>query len=396
MEFEHVIGGLAEENREATSLLGGFMEIDLSALYAKTGGFIRGICHPHGFIRELKEAGINWVRMDVPYPFKDERLSDGYVRYREECRRYNADGVGVVAISPYPDAFVEAGIDASSPEGLRAVEETCWFLSRDFARMKVCWQASNELFIPHFREPLDEAQAVEFLAASIRGLKSGGPASAVGHNSVDREMTFPLEAVEEKSGSCDYIGLDLYDGTWSAGGPDTFMERIDELARRTGKPVILMEFGFSSMGAGSEDIWAEGIKWLADRGFKSAEDAVRRLDEVLRFMPPRCGERVRSCAESDKVSCLMSCMPHVLKTWPAPAPILHSEEGQAEFYGRLLPLLLKNPRLGGAVIYCMQDSESCFFCGERDCPCETAWGLLRTDGTPKPAYDAVRKSWKEI
>ncbi len=92
----------------------------------------------------------------------------------------------------------------------------------------------------------------------------------------------------------------------------------------------------------------------------------------------------------------MSCMPHVMKTWPAPAPLPHSEEGQEEFYRRLLPLLTKNPRLGGAVIYCMQDSESCFFCGEPDCPCEIAWGLLRTDGTPKPAYHAVRKIWKEI
>ena len=371
------------------------METDLQALYSKTGGFLRGICHPRGFLRELKEAGIGWVRIDTPYPYEGGALSDSYIRYREQCRRFHNEGIGVVTISPFPDAFVRAGVDVTTPEGLRAVEETCRFLGRDFAGMKVCWQAANEMYIPHFREPLDEAQAVEFLAASIRGLKSGDPAHAVGHNSVDRDMTFPLKAVEEKCGGCDYIGLDLYDGTWSEGGPDTFEERIDTLARLTGKPVILMEFGFSSMGEGSADIRADGMKWLAERGFGGAEDAIRRMDEVLRYMPPLCGERVLRCAEEDRASCLMSCIPHVLKKWPVPAPIPHTEEGQAEFYRKLLPRLLHNPRLGGAVIYCMQDSESCFFCGGRDCPCEIAWGLLRTDGTPKPAYGAVKDAWTD-
>ena len=173
------------------------MEIDLKPLFAKTGGFIRGICHPRGFIRELKDAGMEWVRIDTPYPFRDGALSESYFRYREECRRYNAVGVGVIAISPFADAFFEAGADVSDEKGLRFVEDTCRFLARDFAGMKVCWQAANEMYLPHFREPLDEKQAVNFLAASIRGLKSGNPGAAVGHNSVDRDMTFPLKAVEE-------------------------------------------------------------------------------------------------------------------------------------------------------------------------------------------------------
>ena len=368
------------------------MNVNLNSLYQKTGGFVKGICHPRGFVRELREAGIGWVRFDCPYPFEGGELSESYVSYREQCRRYNGDGIGVIAISPFASAFTKAGVDAASAEGLRTVGEVCRFIAEDFAGMKVCWQAANEMYIPHFREPLTEAQAADFLAASIRGLKSGDPSAAVGHNSVDRDMTFPLEAVEEKCGGSDYIGLDLYDGTWSAGGPDSFEERIDALAQRTGKPVILMEFGFSSMGAGSEDIGADALRWAAERGFSSLDDAVRRMDEFLGHFPPLCRERVLSCAEEDRVACLMSCFPHVLKTWPAPAPIPHTEEGQAEFYRNLLPRLRKNPNLGGAVIYCMQDSESCFFCGESDCPCEIAWGLLRTDGTPKPAYDAV-KQW---
>ena len=368
--------------------------MDTSLLFKKTGGFIKGICHPRGFTKQLKEAGIGWVRIDCPYPFNSSSaLTESYISYHKQCRAYNTDGIGVITISPFPSAFVEAGTDPSTPEGLREVERVCEFLAADFAGMKVCWQAANEMFLPHFREPLTEAQAVEFLAASIRGLKKGNPAAAVGHNSVDREMTFPLEAVEEKCGGTDYIGFDLYDGTWSKGGPASFEKRINALAERTGKPVILMEFGFSSMGEGSQNIETDALAWLSEKGFLSAEDALNRLDELLRFFPTDAQNRVLACAEEDRAACLFSCIPHVLKTWPAPAPIPHTEKGQATFYKEILPLLMKNPNLGGAVIYCMQDSDSCFFCGQDDCPLEIAWGLLHTDGSPKEAYYVVKDLW---
>lgn len=365
----------------------------MNALYQKTGGFIRGICHPGEHIQLLQEAGIQWVRMDTPFPLDGGRLSKAYTDYRTRCQELNRQGIGIITTSPFPDRFIDAGIDASSSEGLQKVEALCEFMARDFSNMKVCWQAANEQFMPHFRNPLNEAQAVNFLAASIRGLKKGNPAAAVGHNSVDRDMKFPLEQVAEACGDYDYIGLDLYDGTWSEGGPETYEAMIDQLYARLQKPVILMEFGFASSGAGCGNIYEAGYQWLAGLGFHSIEDALARTDELLQHMPGRCAQRVAACSPEDKLECLISCVPHAMKVWPAGAPIPHTEAGQAEFYDQLLPRLMKNPRLGGAVIYCMQDSPECFFCGQSDCPLETAWGLIRCDGTPKPAFDAVKRAF---
>lgn len=362
----------------------------MEKLYQKTGGFIKGICHPGEHISLLQEAGIRWVRMDTPYPYDGDDLSEAYREYCARCRSLSARGLGVISISPFPNAFFAAGIDLTAQEGLQKAEDLCEFIARDLSDIRICWQAANEQFIPHFRMPLNVEQSSDFLAASIRGLKKGNPRAAVGHNSVDREMQYPLERVEEKCGGSDYIGLDLYDGTWTEGGPESYLTAIDTLHARIQRPVILMEFGFASAGEGCGDIYAEGYKWLGEKGFHSVEDAIARLDELMPHMPPACEHVVNECAPEDRLQCLISFVPHAMKVWPASAPIPHTEAGQAEFYDDLLPRLMHNPHLGGAVIYCMQDSPICF-CGQKDCPLETAWGLLRCDGSKKPAFDVVKR-----
>ena len=80
-----------------------------------------------------------------------------------------------------------------------------------------------------------------------------------------------------------------------------------------------------------------------------------------------------------------------IKKWYTDCKIPHTDEGQAEFYRQLLPKLLEHPYVGGAVIYCLKDAKHCFFCDQSACPCETTWGILRTDETPKPAYDVIKQ-----
>ena len=69
--------------------------------------------------------------------------------------------------------------------------------------------------------------------------------------------------------------------------------------------------------------------------------------------------------------------PHILKMWFSEEVFPHDEDGQAKFYEALLPMLLENPYLAGAVIYCWKDSKKCFECGAEDCPCEIAWGIAQ-------------------
>mgnify|MGYP003317637775 CR=1 FL=1 len=33
-------------------------------------------------------------------------------------------------------------------------------------------------------------------------------------------------------------------------------------------------------------------------------------------------------------------------------------------------------------IYCYQDSDKCYVCGQADCPVETKWGLVDAQGNP--------------
>ena len=361
------------------------------ALYEKTGGFIKGICHPHEKYDLLRSAGLEWVRRDLPYPLNaDGTWSKDYLEYKEACRVYAAHGLRHVTVTPYPRHFLKYGVDIRTEEGLAQAEEICARVAADFAELGCCWQVTNEMHIRHFRAPLNETQAKNFLIACIKGIKRGDPRAAVGHNSTDEEWLPICREIEAAVGGCDYIGGDLYDGPWTHGGPDTFVPFIDHVYAEIGLPVILMEFGFASRGGMMADADAEVDAYLRARGFAGEQDMLARLDDFIATLSEPIRVHVERCVPEDRVACIRSDFPHIMKKWTANCPISHDEEGQAQFYRELLPQLLANPHLGGAVIYCLRDSKCCFFCDEADCPCETAWGLIRCDDTKKPAYDAVQ------
>ncbi len=360
-----------------------------TALYQKTGGFIQGVCHPRGNHTLLKKAGLNWVRVDVPYPFDEQgNITSRYQEFKKERQTDAQNGLSAILVTPYPKHFINHGIDVKTPEGLYEATRICAFLARDFADLPVCWQATNEMHIVHFRAPLNAQQAKDFIIACIHGLAQGNPAAAIGHNSVNHDWASLCAQIEEKA-PCDYIGLDCYDGTWSEGGIDSYREKVDLIYHTLHKPVILMEFGFASVG-GDEGIDRQEMEaHLRTLGFLGLADALSHPDQMLTALPSVYSEILRNAVPGDWEQCLISFFPHLLKKWPCAAEIPHTEEGQALFYRQILPMLQSHPAVGGAVIYCWQDSEKCFLCGQCDCPCETSWGLIRMDGTPKPAYEAV-------
>lgn len=363
----------------------------LDSLYAKTGGFIKGICHPNDNYELLKNAGLNWVRTDIPYPFdKDGNVSNGYKAYKERCLRFAENGIGYIIVTPYPDTFIEHGIDVTTEEGLKQAGEVCAFIAKDYAGIRTCWQITNEMHIRHFRAPLNEDQAEKFIIACMKGFKAGNPDLPVGHNSVDRSWLDRCINIEKEC-DCDFTGVDIYDGTWYDGGVDTYVPWIEELYETLKKPVIVMEFGFASVGGLVEDPKGERDAYVQKLGFKDYDDAIAHKDEFIKTFPEDIQKRLNFCVPEDQLGLIHVSMLHVLKKWMTDCTIPHTEEGQAQFYRELLPKLLNCECVAGAVLYCLRDSRECFFCGQDDCPCETAWGLVRLDGSIKPAYDAVKE-----
>lgn len=363
----------------------------LDNLYAKTGGFIKGICHPNENYDLIKDAGFGWVRFDVPYPFdKEGNLTEDYLEHKEMCVNFYKNGINCINITPYPTAFIRNGIDVSTPEGLEKAGDVCAYIANDYKSMKTCWQITNEMHIRHFRAPLNEIQAKDFLIACMKGFKRGNPEAIIGHNSVDKVWLDHCVEIDREC-NCDYIGVDLYDGTWSNGGPDTYIPFIENIYSYVKKPIIFMEFGFNSTGGIIKDIKEEVDAYAKSVGFKDFADGLANMDAFIETFPETIKNRILLCAPEDRQGCIEVSMLHISKKWPTDCKIPHTEEGQAEFYRQLLPKLLDHPYIGGAVIYCLKDARRCFYCGQSDCPCETTWGILRLDETPKPAYETIKE-----
>ncbi len=364
-----------------------------TSLYEKTGGFLKGICHPGTDYTALTDAGIRWVRRDAPYPFDtDGNLSADHLEFLEETRNYAKNGLRSVIVSPYPREFLRHGIDPRTEEGLGQVRDVCEFLAKEYRGLGVCWQATNEMFVIHFRAPLNIDESMEFLIASLQGLRKGDPDAALGHNTVSTGEGWDERGHDIlRRTDCDYLGFDLYNGTWGNGDTDTYIDRIEELYNLYKLPVILMEFGFASLGGNAHADFREGWDYLKNLGFDGMDDLRDRMDEFIETLPPRLKHTAVTCAPEDRLNAIIGMMPHLTKLWFAEMTIPHTEEGQAAFYAEILPKLLADERLAGAVVYCWRDSKTCFTCGADDCPCETAWGITRCDGSRKPAYDTIKE-----
>ena len=94
---------------------------------------------------------------------------------------------------------------------------------------------------------------VPSVSSWARGLKHGNPAAKPGIN-----LGFMNEYAEWLLGELyrcedspfDYIGIDGYMGSWQEGGPDDWKWYIDKAYALTGKPVIINEWGYSTLQRG--------------------------------------------------------------------------------------------------------------------------------------------------
>jgi len=388
---------------------------------SKIGSFIKGICHPpRQDVTLMKEAGFGWGRIDVPYPYEPDSYgtpNQSFLDFCARCAWYYEQGIRAMCVSPYPRNFAAAGINPATTEGLEKVRETCRFIAHELQHLRVAWQVTNELNVFHFRHPLTLDQCPAFIAAGLQGIRDGTPNAACGYNtngigtsglsimheakalfgswlpSEDTTLNdaeILIRGVMPYHDLVDYIGLDTYRGTWFDGEPEDIIKDAELAHEITGLPVLLQEFGFSSKGAilNLQDVNA----YIAKLGYNSMHEIVSNPTAFMQSIPPKLAGLISKSPPAEQIKTALHLVPHILKMWPGGSRVYpHTLQGQADFYDKMLSLVLAHPHICGAFLYEWTDKEQCFMCHAMDCPCETDWGIIDRNAQPKPAYHIVKK-----
>jgi hypothetical protein len=313
----------------------------------------------------MQAAGIRWLRLEFNFPWADRVGGEYTARHLAEldqARRLHAQGFRLMGITPLAGSMAFDRADgitawrprvpawAGSPEAgsyYDAYEQACQLLGRETAGIVELWQVSNEMDIDTFRGPLTPEQAARFMEAGARGLKAGNPACRAGINPAGLgEWGRWLFRRIYSAPDCpfEYAGIDGYYGSWAPGAPEDWIPTIEEIRQLTGRPVLVNEWGYGSLGGP---------------------------------------------AAPTEAANLSVCDAHAFHyVWRAG----HTPEEQADYLRIGLKILATYPDVLGGFIYNWGDDAACYHCGRTDCPAECGWGLVDSAGQPKPSYHAVRET----
>ena len=374
---------------------------ETEAFRKKAGGFICGVCHPNENYAQLKRGNIEWIRIDIPFPYdKNGSVRKSYEDFKDRCRGYKDRGFKVMAVTPYPCDYIEAGVDPREDE--QGVREIAVFLLNDLRGFIDAVQITNEMGIPHFTLPLTQEEAARFIGINAEAMYGVKQDVLVGYNSAGPQVDLHL-MLKPYHKYCDYVGIDIYIGCFAnVGGFMYFFEALVRyLWNLTGKPVVIQEFGYISGGAPKTKEEKRAI--LRQYGVGSIKEAYDKIETFVDNLNDRMKEHIRHVSpdvshqgdfifKSDYAN-------HLFKELPGTTLIPgypHTPEGQGRFFRDLIPRMYDLPFVGGLIVYCYSDSERCYMCGQSDCPTETRWGLVDVDGNEKPSYYAVRKAFGRI
>lgn len=363
-------------------------------------GFIYGVCHCHEAFDRLNEAHLGWARHDIPFPFDENgNVTAGFTEFKAMCARYKEHGIKVMAITPYPHSFFECGIDVRTPDGEKRVREIARFIITELRDVIGGMQITNEMGLPHFTLPLETmSEAVRFIAIQLEEIYPLRGDVILGYNSAGPQADLH-SMLRPYLKYCDYVGVDIYLGCFmylpGLMGIFTLLTRY--LWALTGKPVLIQEFGY--MSGGVPRTKQQRVEILNSYGFKNEADVKARPAEFVEKLNPRFREHVKKVAKNDpsryyNLIFKSDLKNHIYREMPWITKIPgypHSREGQAKFYRDVFELFYKTKHICGAIIYCYEDSDICYICGQNDCPIETCWGLVDLNGNPKPAFYEIKK-----
>ncbi|MCQ2462238.1 MAG: hypothetical protein MJ177_02390 [Clostridia bacterium] len=373
---------------------------DVASVFKKTG-FIKGICHPNENFEQLKGAGLEWIRVDIPFPYeKDGSIRACYNDFKARLKRFTDNGLKVMAVSPYPEDYIEYGLDPRNVASKQGIQDIAKFLLTDLKGLIHGIQITNEQGIPRFTLPLKLKQSAWFIGINAQAMAQVKGDIIVGYNTAGPQADLNI-LMKPYLEYIDYIGIDIYMGCFFFGTMWLFDALIRYIWAYTKKPVLLCEFGYISGGAPKSKQEKKDI--IRSYGAADRKDAYKNIDKFVENLPERMKNYVKKCAQEPSNyanyifrSEFTNHFYRELPAWTVIPGYPHTPQGQAKFYRDIIPRLKKMDFLCGMIIYCWQDSEMCYVCGQDDCPTETRWGLVDCEGKEKPSYYAVKEAFNDV
>lgn len=366
-------------------------------------GYICGVCHPNDNYEQIKAANIGWIRRDIPFPYDEKgNLQEAYLSFKSWALEYKKNGIKVMGVTPYPYKYIAHGVDIRTKEGEKRTREIAGFLIQDMQGIVDGIQITNEMGIPHFTLPLTMDEAAKFIGIHLEEMYGLRKDMIIGYNSalIQADLHRKMKPYYQY---CDYIGMDIYMGCFGnmTGRLWFFEAALRYLWAMTGKPLILQEFGYISDGEPKTRNEKNTI--LRQYGAVNEEEAREHIEEFVEKLPERLRTHVKHVCKNESshyFDLLFRSMlsNHLYCELPPKTKIPgypHTKAGQAAFFRDLMKRLKKLEFLCGTIVYCYSDSDSCYICGQSDCPTETRWGLVDREGNPKPSYYAIQEAFGE-
>ncbi|NLO82068.1 MAG: hypothetical protein GX094_03285 [Clostridiales bacterium] len=319
----------------------------------------------------MRKAGINALRYSFGFPFGEDGKTPGkrFMDVIEGARKLRKEGFELLGstfgqgsycydpeekrtkwVSSVPESI--GGYD--SEEFYAAAEAAAEYLGRECAELCQYWQVANEPDITIFKGDMTDEQNVRFLISIAKGLKKGNPDAKPGINisfMTPYSEWLLSELYQRADTPFEYVGLDGYMGSWQPGGPDDWIWYIDKAHDITGKPVIINEWGYSTLQSGPNP----------------DPDGKRYYNQ-------------RVCQSKEWI--------HVWKNQ-------HNPEEQADYIRECMKIFAEHPAVIGEFFFRWSDTETCWQCGDPMCPAECAWGIVDVHGNPKPGYYALKESYEK-
>ncbi len=374
--------------------------IETAALRKK--GFMCGVCHPSDNYEQMTNANIGWVRFDMPFPFdKDWQPSEDFNEFKAQCKEFQKNGIKVMCVTPYPHSFFDRGVDVRTPDGEKKLREVARYIINELKDCVGGLQITNEMGMPHFTLPLNLKEASRYIGIQLEEMYPLKGDVLLGYNSAGPQADLHCRMFDYLK-YCDYVGIDIYMGCFAPGFLWMFDALLDYLWAMTGKPIVLMEFGYISKGAPKTK--AEKLATLNKYGAKSEKDAKENIVNFVSNLPIFMQNHIKNVCQNDvnryfNLIFKSDYKTHIYKELPKSTVIPgypHTYEGQAEFYKDTLARFYKKPFVVGAFVYSYSDASSCHVCGETDCPTETKWGITERNGKEKPAYYAIKEAFAKM